>query len=197
MDDLRLVLRNMPARERLGVASVIIAGAALVGWWIAEWAGVVVGAGLALRWTLGRRKETRESDPDGLERDLQHRREETIALFHPGGSRRAAPPAPDTRDYTDAQWLEKDLEHRRAAAERVLRPDGRPDGDVPLSNRSAEPPPLSREPVVLFPSDPRPLPPPPPPRSELFRGVPPTERPIVEEGSRWFRRPRRSGNIVE
>jgi hypothetical protein len=48
----------------------------------------------------------------------------------------------------------------------------------------------------LFSTDPRRLTPAPCGRA-LFKDAPPPPRPIVEEGSRLFRRARRSGKIVE
>ena len=191
MNVLRARLRELPPRDRFWATAGILFLAGLLGWWAADWVGVVAGVGIASQALFGKPRKAqeppRDRDAERLEQDLQHRRDQAFELFRPGETR-SAPPVEDTADHGDDYYLEKDLDHRRRAAARLLQ------GDGPAPDRPAAP---SRVPVELFAPDPRPLPPA-PKRAELFKGAPPPPRPIVEEGSRLFRRARRStGKIVE
>lgn len=193
MNVLRARLLEMPPRERFWATVTVMAAAAILGWLVAEWAGVVIGAAFAARVLFGKKSQKpqqppRDADAERLERDLQLGRDRAFELFRPGEAR-AAPSVDEPEvDHPDAWYLEKDMEHRRREAARLLqRGERAPD----------RPPAPARVPARLFPPDPRPLPPA-TPRAELFRDAPPPPRPIVEEGSRLFRRARRSsGKIVE
>lgn len=192
MNVLRARLRELSPRERFWATAGILFLAALVGWWAAEWVGVVAGVGIASQVLFGKSRQKaqqppRDADDERLERDLQHRRDRAFELFRPGETRAPAP-VDEEADHGDAYYLEKDMEHRRRKAARLLQ------GDRRAPPQRAPP---SRAPAQLFPPDPRPLAPA-PKRAELFKEAPPPDRPIVEEGSRLFRRARRSsGKIVE
>ena len=194
MEIIRARLRELPPRERFWALVSLLTLAGMAGWWAAEWFGVFAAVAVAARVLLGKPGRTadqppRDADAERLEQDLQHQRDRAFELFHPGETRPAPPPEEeDHRDPGDAYYLEKDMEHRRREAARVLRAGA----DTP-----PQPPAPDRAPAALFPPDPRPLPPAPRGR-ELFKDAPPPARPIVEEGSRLFRRSRRSsGKIVE